>query len=42
LLYNAAKQLGTYEPFDIRVNVPTEQWRNIEGKINQEKTNNRR
>jgi hypothetical protein len=41
LLYNAAKQLGTYEPFDIRVNVPAEQWRNIEGKINQEKTNNR-
>jgi len=40
LLYNAAKQLGTYEPFDIRVNVPAEQWRNIEGKINQEKTNN--
>ena len=33
LIYNAAKALGTYEPFDIRVNVPAQEWQNIAGKI---------
>jgi hypothetical protein len=32
LIYNAAKALGTYEPFDIRVNVPAQEWQNIAGK----------
>lgn len=32
LIFNAAKSLETYEPFDIRVNVPAEEWQNITGK----------
>ena len=35
LIYNAAKTLGTYEPFDIRVNVPAQQWQSIQGKTKQ-------
>ena len=34
LIYNAAKSLGTYEPFDIRVNVSPQEWQNVQGKIN--------
>jgi len=34
LIYNAAKALGTYEPFDIRVNVSPQDWQNIQGKVN--------
>lgn len=36
LIYNVAKRLNTYEPFDIRVNVPAKQWKNIEGRKNKE------
>lgn len=39
LIYNAAKSLGTYEPFDIRVNVSPQEWQNIQGKINNTKMN---
>jgi len=34
LIYNAAKALGTYEPFDIRVNVSPQDWQNIQGRVN--------
>jgi hypothetical protein len=33
LIYNAANALGTYEPFDIRVNVSPQQWQNTKGKL---------
>lgn len=33
LIYNAAKTLGTYEPFDIRVNISPQQWQNTKGQI---------
>ena len=39
LIYNAAKSLGTYEPFDIRVNVSPQEWQNVQGKINNAKIN---
>jgi len=38
LIFNAAKSLGTYEPFDIRVNVPAEEWQNITGKTYKQTT----
>lgn len=38
LIYNAAKSLGTYEPFDIRVNVSPEQWKNTQENINKNGT----
>ena len=34
LIYNAAKTLRTYEPFDIRVNVSPQDWQNIQGRVN--------
>lgn len=40
LIYNAAKSLGTYEPFDIRVNVSPQEWQNVQGKINNPTSNN--
>lgn len=40
LIYNAAKSLGTYEPFDIRVNVSPQEWQNIQGKINKPTSSN--
>lgn len=36
LIYNAAKKLGTYEPFDIRVNVSPQQWQNTQGQVNKQ------
>jgi len=40
LIYNAAKSLGTYEPFDIRVNVSPQEWQNVQGKINNPTSSN--
>ena len=40
LIYNAAKALGTYEPFDIRVNVSPQEWQNVQGKINKPTSSN--
>lgn len=40
LIYNAAKSLGTYEPFDIRVDVSPQEWQNVQGKINNPTSNN--
>ena len=40
LIYNAAKALGTYEPFDIRVNVSPQEWQNVQGKINNPTSSN--
>jgi hypothetical protein len=37
---NAAKSLGTYEPFDIRVNVSPQEWQNVQGKINNPTSSN--